>query len=216
MRRSRVIAHRGFWLNPDEKNTSRAFARALSEGFGIETDVRDLGGDLVISHDPPQWGAPLAEEFFTQCAAAGGEGLLALNIKADGLYTLLARAAASAGLQTSRTFVFDMSVPDAREYRGGPFPVYERTSEYEPNPPLAASTTGVWVDNFSGAIDQVSAALKFLELGFSVAIVSPELHGRPHDEVWASIRRAGLHDEPEFALCTDRPDEVLKFFGETT
>ena len=77
MRRSRVIAHRGFWLRPDEKNTPTAFARALSEGFGIETDFRDLGGDLVISHHPPQVGALLAKEFFTQCAAVREAGLLA-------------------------------------------------------------------------------------------------------------------------------------------
>lgn len=48
-----IIAHRGYWLNPSEKNTTLAFSRALQYGFGIETDFRDFDGALVVSHDPP-------------------------------------------------------------------------------------------------------------------------------------------------------------------
>ncbi|HDG1702299.1 TPA: hypothetical protein PFE33_004667, partial [Kluyvera ascorbata] len=34
-----------------EKNTQTAFERSFSLGFGTETDIRDFGGELVISHD---------------------------------------------------------------------------------------------------------------------------------------------------------------------
>jgi glycerophosphoryl diester phosphodiesterase len=47
----KIISHRGFWITPSEQNTEVAFIRALECGFGIETDIRDVSGDLVISHD---------------------------------------------------------------------------------------------------------------------------------------------------------------------
>ena len=58
-----LIAHRGYWLDPKEKNTETAFVRALQHGFGIETDFRDLNGHLVISHDVPTHGVMLASKF---------------------------------------------------------------------------------------------------------------------------------------------------------
>ena len=36
----KIIAHRGYWLIDDEKNTELAFERALRANFGIETDLR--------------------------------------------------------------------------------------------------------------------------------------------------------------------------------
>ena len=48
-----IIAHRGFWRKEKEMNTSIAFSRAISSNYGIETDVRDCCGELVISHDVP-------------------------------------------------------------------------------------------------------------------------------------------------------------------
>mgnify|MGYP006075220631 CR=1 FL=1 len=34
-----------------EKNMVVAFQRSLELGFGIETDLRDYNGEIVISHD---------------------------------------------------------------------------------------------------------------------------------------------------------------------
>jgi hypothetical protein len=213
MRSRNVIAHRGFWRTPAEKNTPDAFARALAGGFGIETDFRDLDGSLVVSHDPARTGAFTAESFFALCAASASEGLLALNVKADGLQTMLSEAVAAAGIDAGRTFVFDMSVPDARGYRSGPLPVYDRVSEFEPDPPLVPPTAGVWVDSFDDRVDQVREAGSYLERGYAVTIVSPELHGRGHEDVWARIRHAGLAAHDAFSLCTDLPTDALAYFG---
>ena len=49
----RIISHRGYWNTPAEKNTIHAFQRSFALGFGTETDIRDLKGELVISHDMP-------------------------------------------------------------------------------------------------------------------------------------------------------------------
>ena len=54
MRQSSVLAHRGIFNCEKEKNSQRALSMALVNGFGIETDIRDLGGRIVISHDPPE------------------------------------------------------------------------------------------------------------------------------------------------------------------
>ena len=70
-----------------EKNTFVAFERALDNGFGIETDVRDYDGKIVISHDLPnsscidmQLSHLLKMKFFS-----GACGRIALNIKSSGL-----------------------------------------------------------------------------------------------------------------------------------
>ena len=51
------LAHRGLWAEADERNTLAAFRDAFAHGWGVELDVRDLDGALVISHDPPAAGA---------------------------------------------------------------------------------------------------------------------------------------------------------------
>lgn len=45
-----IIAHRGLWKHPAERNTLTAFENAFKTGFGIETDIRDCLGKIVISH----------------------------------------------------------------------------------------------------------------------------------------------------------------------
>ncbi len=49
-----IFAHRGYWLKESEKNTKTAFERAFDSGFGIETDLRDIKGTIVISHNMPK------------------------------------------------------------------------------------------------------------------------------------------------------------------
>ena len=46
-----------------KKNTLSAFTRAFDNGFGVETDLRDYNGTLVISHDVPQEESLLFEDF---------------------------------------------------------------------------------------------------------------------------------------------------------
>ena len=54
----KILAHRGFWADEEEKNTLSAFGKAFDSGFGIETDIRDRNGELVISHNPPDTSSP--------------------------------------------------------------------------------------------------------------------------------------------------------------
>jgi glycerophosphoryl diester phosphodiesterase len=48
-----TLAHRGLWHDKSEQNTLLAIEASWESGFGIETDIRDQLGKVVISHDPP-------------------------------------------------------------------------------------------------------------------------------------------------------------------
>ena len=213
---SNILAHRGSWNSDIPKNSREALSRALLAGYGLETDIRDLDGALVVSHDPPKTSDDIIPfdwllEFYV---ANRCTGVLALNIKSDGLAAMSKAALLRHGV--SAYFVFDMSIPDTLWYLNADMPAYSRVSEYEPEPALADRCSGIWLDNFTGNFPQVDATIKLQALGKPIAIVSPELHKRPHEAFWASLRdQAGL-DMSSILLCTDFPDEAASFFRSAT
>ena len=86
-----IIAHRGCWKIKGEQNTLQAFKKAFEMGFGVETDFRDLSGQLVISHDLPSHGNFIHIEQFIDlyCDFKKNDIVLAINIKSDGLQKLV-------------------------------------------------------------------------------------------------------------------------------
>ena len=80
-----ILAHRGYWKIESEKNTLQAFQRAFESGYGIETDVRDYMGKLVISHNVADEKCPLFEDVLKLYNKTKCKEYLAINIKADGL-----------------------------------------------------------------------------------------------------------------------------------
>ena len=215
MDRSSILAHRGWWSDPADRNSPGALTRALAAGFGIETDFRDLDGVLMVSHDPARSpdGLNDAAWFFGEVIRTGHTGRLALNIKADGLQDMLVAAMAAAGVPQGQAYAFDMAVPDALGYLARGFPAYSRLSEYEATPSFVTRAAGVWVDNFNGDYPQIDRAIDVMSGGLRAAIVSPELHGRDHHALWDEIAAAGLHENPLFELCTDLPQAAFERFG---
>ena len=205
-----LLAHRGYWLDPKEKNTEIAFSRALSFGFGIETDFRDLNGQLVVSHDIPLVGAMAASEFAVLYHSCPVAAPLAINIKSDGLQHLVDQFIQDAGFQAC--FVFDMAVPDMRAYIGLNIPIYTRQSEYEAVPSFLPSCQGVWLDAFESTWYDDSVINAILAQGKGVAIVSPELHGRPHLELWQWLKTHRLHEHSLLSICTEFPRQAQEFF----
>ena len=212
---SSILAHRGWWLDPSEKNSPLALERALEAGFGIETDFRDLDGRVVISHDPARLDDDLrdAEWVFRLSGRFGGAGRIAMNIKADGLQDALLEALSVSKLPKDQAYAFDMAVPDALGYLALEMQAYTRISEYELTPSFLDRAVGVWVDNFTGEFPQVAHAVELMKFGKRVAIVSPELHRRNHEALWEEIAAARLHENPLFELCTDLPQLALEKFG---
>lgn len=198
----RIISHRGYWLEPAEKNGRAAFERTLRTGFGTETDVRDLAGRLVVAHDPPQGGEMAWSDLL---AMFEGSGLpLAVNVKADGLAPLLREAFAGSA---TPWFAFDMSGPETVRYAREGLPFYTRHSDVEPEPILYAQAAGVWLDSFTD--DQWTRAeliRRHLDAGKQVCVVSSELHGRDPLPLWDRLAEFG--GEAAVTLCTDRPEEA--------
>lgn len=205
----KIIAHRGLWFEPKEKNTLMAFERALQSGFGIETDFRDCGGKLVISHDPAKTDSIEANTFFDLCNKYPNTDPHAINIKSDGLQKLLAPHLLS--WNRDQYFVFDMSVPDSLGYLKEGMNTFTRVSEYETYQDFGGIATGVWLDSFNAEWYGVEQITHYLSLGKSVAIVSPELHGRGHHALWAQIKSLYTNDM-SIMLCTDFPLEAKRYF----
>jgi hypothetical protein len=208
-----ILCHRGWWDHPAERNSAAALRRAFEAGLGVETDLRDLDGTVVVSHDPPT-GDVLDLEALLDLHRCAPATTLALNIKADGLAGPVAAALTGAGV-TASSFVFDMAVPDQLQWvRRGEVPVFTRHSDLEPDPVLYERSCGVWLDNFGERRWWDAADVRrHLAAGKRVVVVSDELHGRPHGDTWAQLRSAGLHREPAVGLCTDLVGEALEYFG---
>ncbi|MCW1376433.1 hypothetical protein OLQ29_05960, partial [Campylobacter jejuni] len=67
------------------KNSIIAFNRSFLNSYGLETDLRDMGGGIVISHDMASENCLKLEDFFKLYKKYNTNLPLALNIKADGL-----------------------------------------------------------------------------------------------------------------------------------
>jgi len=205
-----IIAHRGYWLNASEKNTTLAFSRALQHGFGIETDFRDFDGALVVSHDPPSASAMKISELVHLYQSHPVNAPMALNIKSDGLHDLVIDLMQRAKFKNA--FVFDMAVPDMRGYINHGIPIFTRLSEYERYPALLECCNGVWLDAFESEWYDKKIITNLLNKDKQVAIVSSELHGRPYTSLWDWIKRNHFHQNPLISICTDFPLQAKEFF----
>lgn len=205
-----ILSHRGYWKDAAEKNLDVAFRRSIACGFGTETDVRDLAGRLVISHDPP---ARVEVDLRQVLDLFRGRGLtLAMNIKADGLAVALRDAFEAAEVPW---FAFDMSGPETLRYLALGLPTFTRHSDIETAPICYDRAQGVWLDAFESDWYGAEDVRAHLARGKTVCLVSPDLHRRPHQDVWRWVRSSGLSGHPDLMLCTDYPEEARAFFGDT-
>jgi glycerophosphoryl diester phosphodiesterase len=208
----RVLSHRGYWLDIQEKNQLSALRRTFAFNFGTETDVRDLNGQLVISHDPAVSGAIAFSDFLTLARSHSASLPLALNIKSDGLARAIREEITRHGIKD--WFVFDMSVPDMRGHLKEGNPVFTRMSEVERNPVWLEQATGVWLDAFEEHWYEPAQLTELLLMGKQICLVSAELHGRPHLPQWEWIKHHELHRQKLMMICTDHPEDARRFFGE--
>ncbi len=199
-----LLSHRGYWKAAAEKNTPAAFARSFHMGFGTETDLRDLGGRLVVAHDPPAADALPAEVLFGIHRGVGADLPLALNVKSDGLQKLLVPLLDRFAI--GNWFVFDMAVPDALGWIEAGAPAFTRHSEIEERPAFYDRAAGVWLDGFASEWWTADTIRRHRDAGKTVCVVSPELHGRDPRPAWD--RLAGLRSDPRVMLCTDRPEDA--------
>jgi len=205
------LAHRGIWDCREEKNSVKALEKAFLRNIGIETDVRDFGGQLVISHDPPlKSNLLLLDDLLRMYVSSETKPTLALNIKSDGIQRLLLDSILA--FSVDNYFVFDMSLPDTLGYVKLHLPIAVRLSEYEVENKLIDDAAWVWLDCFEGNWFSEDYVVQLLSRGKRVAVVSPELHGRDPRSAWEIMRRLGPY--PDLYLCTDLVYQATEFFNE--
>lgn len=207
----KIIAHRGFWKAPEEKNTLKAIERALKNGFGIETDIRDYNGKLVISHNIPDSNCGTLEAIFQLYKELHSKEPLALNIKADGLQKLIKLLIAKYSIENY--YLFDMSIPELVVNERENLRYLTRNSDIEKDCVLYEKAEGVWLDSFYDfnwvSVDRI---LKHIKKGKCIFIVSPELHEQVYLKLWESLRSNDIHKLDNVYLCTDKPKEAEEFF----
>jgi glycerophosphoryl diester phosphodiesterase len=208
----KILSHRGYWKAQSEKNNTIAFRRSFELGFGTETDVRDCCGELVISHDMPNGRELKLGEFLALVASYPSDPplTLALNVKADGMASKLKEKLKE--YATLDYFFFDMSIPDMRSYINLDLPTYTRISEYESIPIWENDAKGIWLDGFESDWFENDLLIDLLRTSKPICIVSPELHGRPHEGLWNRIRPLKAYEN--LFMCTDFPETARKFFEE--
>jgi hypothetical protein len=211
----KILSHRGYWKSEDEKNTKIAFERSFQLGFGTETDIRDLNGDLVISHDPPSSDCQYltVANFFDIYKLYSDDLQLALNIKSDGLQKKLMQLISDYNI--TNYFVFDMSIPDTIGFLKNNAKIFTRQSEFEINPAFYSQAEGIWLDEFNGHWIDQDVIQKHIENSKKVCIVSPELHQRDFKTEWANYKDIFLRDsENKISICTDIPEKAKQYFYE--
>lgn len=208
-----ILSHRGYWIAKEEQNTLIAFRRSFDYGFGIETDIRDFKGEIVVSHDPTSDKTLFLAELLELYRTYNIDFPLALNIKADGIQVRLAELLNE--FSVSNYFAFDMSVPEGLRYSRDRIAVFTRQSEYEREPAFYDLASGIWLDEFHSHWINDKVIIKHMNKGKKVCIVSPELHHRTFDTEWNHYREIDHQlNNDELMICTDLPYEAGTFFSQ--
>lgn len=198
-----IIAHRGYWEKESEKNTKIAFERAFDNGFGIETDLRDTKGKIVISHNMPAGDEMTFEELLQ--LLDNRDLPLALNIKADGQAAEIKQLLDK--YNHTNYFTFDMSIPEMVVQHKLGLKVFTGLSDIVPYPILQEQAKGVWLDCFNSDWFGEKEILDLLNQGKQVCVVSPDLHNREYKYIWEKYKNLS-----GFMICTDYPNEAREFF----
>jgi len=210
----KIISHRGFWRNKKQMNYKEAFSNAIRNNYGIETDLRDFCGEVVISHDIPTGKEILTfDEFIYNCKKDcnkyNSDITLALNIKSDVLQNEISKVLKK--YHIDNYFLFDMSIPDSINYLLLNLNVFYRMSEYEIISNYDENIQGVWLDQFKSNWYNKNTIDEIQDKWDKICIVSPELHGRPFLDCWSMLKK--FKNKKKIMICTDFPDKAEEFFN---
>ena len=165
---------------------------------GIEIDIRTLGGELMLAHDPFIKG-PLFKDWIKHY----DHKCLVLNTKEDGLEDILLDILKER--QIVDFFFLDQPFPTIRKtIIKGCSKIALRFSEFE-DLSLLQNMKGqcdwVWVDSFQTYSHDLDTLFQIKEMGFKLCFVSPELQGRYCDNEVSEILNACAQLNAD-AICT--------------
>jgi hypothetical protein len=199
-----IYAHRGLWKTHIKQNSSEAIREAVLSGFSVETDLRDYQGEIVLSHDPVTHHPELKLIDLLDLGAS-----FALNIKSDGLFSMVTEEVSFWVDQTS-SFFFDGSFPDLFRYHQASLPIAYRLSEYETIPELDPISM-LWIDGLDSDWWIGNKSIIEENRNSKIIFVSPELHGRDPKLAWLFLREARKEGYLNVNICTDFPQTVAKW-----
>jgi hypothetical protein len=146
--------------------------------FGVELDVRDFGGKLVLCHEPHRGG-----ELFSDYCEKFDHALMVVDVKSEGVEEEALAVLEKSGI--GNFFFLGLSFPSVVRLSGaGETRIAVRFSQYEPVEACLAArgmAEWAWVDTFTRLpLDRASCA-KLKGAGFKTCLVCPERWGRPQD-----------------------------------
>ena len=200
----RIIAHRGLWRDTSDQNSLRSIRDALNAGCGVETDLWATCPNGLISHDFSAETTGFPDLLSVLDLEHHESALLALNIKSDGMTSLLCRKDIATHLKKWDWFAFDMSIPETVRLGASGVPFVRRVSDFEPMP-TSLLGIGYWIDCYAGTYPRFSVSDAL------TVFVSPELHGFDPEPAWQEIRDLDKSSR-NLAICTDLPERALQFF----
>ena len=211
-----IVCHRGLWKKEHEQNTENAFKLALSNNYGIETDIRERNGEIVISHDIPINDNLISLDKFLLIYNDLGRNLpLLLNVKCDGIKEKTLSLLQKYSIENY--FLFDMSIPETVHYANDNLVKFlSRVSDLEESPILLDKAKGLWVDSFYGDYPSFSFLENYIEQNYFLCFVSPELHGRQTNAFWNSLKewiKSKDFKRNTVLICTDKADEAYLHFN---
>ena len=170
----------------------------LPKIYGVELDLRDLGDEIVISHDPYVGG-----ERFEDYLKHYHHGTMILNIKSERIEHRVLERIQKADVKSY--FFLDSSFPMIFLLsNSGESNIALRFSEYEGMDTIrnmAGRVKWVWVDCFTRFPLERADFDEMKALGYKLCLVSPELQGRDADiEAYKAlcVERGIVFD----AICT--------------
>ena len=168
-----IIAHRINILN------SQIAKEVFPKCDGIEFDIRDSAGHLIVQHDAFKTGQSFSD-FLLYCPI---DKFYIVNVKAEGVEELAIQMLEAAGI--FHFVLLDCGIPAIMKLRkAGENRVALRFSEVESIESidlLRNAATWVWVDCFQAYPLTADIAHQFHTWGLKICLVSPDLQGRPDD-----------------------------------
>lgn len=210
-----IYCHRGYWKNDSKlQNSLKAIIDAQKMNWHSEIDVRDNQGALVVSHDPPISGCNNFYNFEDIVQSLPDAKRLALNIKSCGLNKIFSDEVINF-IVTSNSFLFDATISDMMAFAELNLPFYTRVSDLEQEPVLLKKALGIVIDTFHSTWWSVETILKYLDLGYEIMIISPELHDKAHQHAWEVLKSSSsLMTSTNISVCTDFPLDANNWFNE--
>src|SRR3989344_7403892 len=187
-------------------NTIRALKTVPVEQ-GVEVDVRDFNGKLILNHDPFQKGENL-ENYLKEFK----HKFIIFEIKSEGIERNVIRIAKKYRIENY--FLLSVTYPFVNSLASEGFRrLSVRFSEYE-GLEMAKSMKGkiewVWVDTFSKLPFDKKSYNEIKD--FKICLVSPERWGRPQD-INKYVKYMGKNSMIIDAVVTGNPSEWIKHFS---